>query len=107
MQLESIMTLPCAKMIHRYLLKATFTIGLALQTYAASTQDVQKPLETMPTVTPWDSFNIDEYFLDNTSIKRPTSSNTNNKSNTNDLKKTSPDAVWEVDYSAFNETDPW
>jgi hypothetical protein len=106
MQLKSIMILPCA-MILRHLLKAIFTIGLALQTYAVSTQDAKKPLEVMPTVTPWDAFNTDEYSLDNTSIKRPTSSNINNKSNTNNLKKTSPDAVWEVDYSAFNETDPW
>ncbi|MDR2769765.1 MAG: hypothetical protein LBB19_04435 [Puniceicoccales bacterium] len=99
------MTLPCAKMTNRHLLKATFAIasGLALQTYAASTQDAKKPLENMSTVTSLDVFNIDEYFLDN----RPTSPNTNNKSNTNDLKKTSPDAIWEVDYNPFNEIDPW
>ncbi|MDR0393231.1 MAG: hypothetical protein LBH52_03330 [Puniceicoccales bacterium] len=96
-------------MIPRYLLKVTFTIasGLALQTHAASTQDVKKTLESMPVVTPFDAFNIDEYFLDNTSTQRPPSSNNNNRSNSNDLKKTSPDAIWEVNYNSFDEIDPW
>lgn len=109
MQFKSIIILPRAKMIRRYLLKATLTItsGLALQAHAASTQDAKKTLENMSAVTSLDIFNIDDYFLDNTSNQRPTPSSTNSKSNTNDLKKTSPDAVWEVDYNPFNEIDPW
>ncbi|MDR0755360.1 MAG: hypothetical protein LBE99_00380 [Puniceicoccales bacterium] len=95
-------------MTPQYLLKTIFVLasGLALQAYATNTQDAKNPLENMSAVISRDVFNIDEY-LDNISTQKTTSSNTNSKANPNDLKKTSPDAIWEVDYNSFNEIDPW
>jgi hypothetical protein len=97
-------------MTPQYPLKIIFVLasGLALQAHAANTPDAKNSLENMSVVTSFDPFNMaDEYSPGNPSTRRPTSSNLDNRPNTGDLKKVSPDTIWEVDDNPFNETDPW
>jgi hypothetical protein len=86
-------------MIPKYLLKTILVLasGLASQAYASNTsQDPKNSLESMPKKELLDIFNIGEFSLDDAPLNKKSSD-----------QKASLDAIWEVDYSVFNEENPW